>query len=100
VEMKKKKKLIAKKPKVKAKAPPKDPRIEEIYEDEISFNCPVRGKVTQKVKVKRFKPLYEQAVKHVLAVKEDVDSLDKEDDGLSIYDGEELGVSPNKEDLE
>ena len=82
----------------------KDPRIEEIYEEEVTFDCPVRGKVKQKVKVKRFKPLAEQEQKHLVAsISELVERLDEKDDGLSIYsDGEELGLTgaPPTEDTE
>jgi hypothetical protein len=63
----------------------------------------VRGLVTQKVKVKRFKPLAEQESKHlVVSITELVDQLEEKDDGLSIYnDGEELGVVARpSEDLE
>ena len=92
-----------KKSKPKAVAKPKrDPRIEDIYEEEITFNCPVRGVVKQKVKIKRFKPLAEQEQKHLVAsISELVDQLEEKDDGLSIYnDGEELGLTapPTEED--
>lgn len=74
------------------KKPRKDPRIEEIYEETVSFTCPVRGLVTQKVKIKRFKSFGEQA-KHVLTGNEVVDKLEEQDDGLSIYnEGEDLGL--------
>jgi hypothetical protein len=81
-------------PKAKPAKPKRDPRIEEIYEEEVTFTCPVRGLVKQKVKVKRFKPLAEQEQKHLVAcIGELVDQLEEQDDGLSIYsDGEELGV--------
>lgn len=94
------------KKKTKAKAAPKqkrDPRIEKTYEEEVTFNCPVRGLVKQKVKIKRFKPLAEQESKHlVTSISELVDRLEEADDGLSIYsDGEELGIStPPSEDVE
>jgi len=86
------------KKKNKPKAAPKqkrDPRIEEIYEEEVTFTCPVRGVVKQKVKIKRFKPLAEQEQKHlVTSISELVDKLEEQDDGLSIYsDGEELGIA-------
>lgn len=83
------KKTVAKvKPKVK-----KDPRIEEVYEQEVTFTCPVRGKVTQLVKIKRFKPLSEQEQRHVLNTTDSIDRLEEQDDGLSIYsDGEDLGI--------
>ena len=79
----------------KVSKPKRDPRIEEIYEEEVTFDCPVRGKVKQKVKIKRFKPLTEQDGKHlVVSVSELAEKLDEKDDGLSIYnDGEELGIS-------
>ena len=85
----------SKKPAAEKKKPKKDPRIEEIYEEEVTFICPVRGKVTQKVKVKKFKPLAEQEAKHlVVTIDELTAKLEEEDDGLSIYsDGEELGIS-------
>ena len=71
-----------------------DPRIEKIYEREITFDCPVRGLVTQKVKVKRYKPLAEQHQKQpISSASEVVDKLEEKDSGLSIYnDGEELGI--------
>jgi hypothetical protein len=94
--MKSKKKPTPAKPKATPKPKPKrDPRIEEIYEEEVTFTCPVRGLVKQKVKVKRFKPLAEQESKHlVVSITELVDKLEEKDDGLSIYsDGEELGIT-------
>lgn len=82
----------------KVKRPAKDPRIEEIYEQEVTFTCPVRGKVTQKVKIKRFKPLGEHAAKHVLQSSDSIDRLEEDDDGLSIYsDGEALDLEDSKE---
>lgn len=91
------KKVVAPKQK-----PKKDPRIEQIYEEEVSFTCPVRGLVKQKVKVKRFKTLEEQTSKHLVAtIDELTSSLDEKDDGLSIYsDGEELGITGISEDIE
>ena len=53
-----KKKAVAPKkatPKVaEVKKPRKDPRIESMYEETVTYNCPKRGLVTQKVKVKRY----------------------------------------------
>lgn len=82
-----------KKPKTEKK-PRKDPRIEDVYEEEVTFNCPVRGQVTQKVKIKRYKPFTEQNAKHLVASIDELTSkLEEQDDGLSIYsDGEELGL--------
>jgi hypothetical protein len=77
----------------------KDPRIEEIYEEEVTFTCPVRGVVKQKVKIKRFKPATEQEHKHlIVSLNELTEALDEKDDGLSIYsDGEDLGVVGDSE---
>ena len=82
-------------PKAKPAKERKDPRVEEIYEEEVTFTCPVRGLVKQKVKIKRFKPLAEQATKHLMtSIGDLVDKLDEQDDGLSIYNnGEELGIA-------
>lgn len=93
---KKKKKAIAKK-KIKTKL--KDPRIQEIREEVVWFNCPVRGRISQKVKVKRYKSLIEQThSKYVLDSKDPLDKIDVQDDGLSIYnDGEELGITGENE---
>ena len=92
---KKKKKIV---PKKKAKEA-KDPRIEEVYEETVWFTCPERGRISQKVKVKRYKSLMEQSnQKHVLDSKDPLDRIDADDDGLSIYnDGEDLGISGEKE---
>lgn len=74
---------------------PKDPRIEEVYEREVSFTCPVRGKVTQKVKIHRFKPAAtNDSGKHILQTTDSIDRLEEQDDGLAIYsDGEDLGLA-------
>jgi hypothetical protein len=73
----------------------KDPRIEETYEEEVSFMCPIRGLVKQKVKVKRFKPLNQQDIRYrIVPIDEIVAKLDNQDDGMAIYsDGEELGIA-------
>lgn len=96
--MKKQKKTSAKAP---AK-PRKDPRIEQVYEEEVTFMCPVRGLVKQKVKIKKYKPATDQQNKHlIVSVSELVDQLEEKDDGLSIYsDGEELGLADPKGDSE
>jgi hypothetical protein len=96
---KNKKILRQRKSKGKPKAKPLDPNIEEVYEETIWFNCPQRGRVSQKVKVKKYKSLVEQMKsKHILDSKDPLDRIESEDDGLSIYnDGEELGITGEKE---
>ena len=84
---------------VAKKKPIKDPRIEEIYEQEVTFNCPVRGKITQKVKIKRFRATASNEYsKHILQSNDSIDRLEEKDDGLSIYsDGEELGLTDERD---
>jgi hypothetical protein len=91
-------KKTAKKSDQKEKKAPKerkDPRIKETYEEEVSFMCPVRGLVKQKVKVRKFKPLNQQDLRYRIAPTDELETkLDNEDDGMAIYsDGEELGIT-------
>ncbi len=65
-----------------------DPQIEEIVEIEVEFICPKRGKVKQKVKVKKLKPIKVDGVQQVTA-KDEIDKIDKEDDSLSMYGDQE-----------
>ncbi len=67
----------------------KDPMVEEIVTEEIEFNCPIRGKVKQKVKVKRLKKVNTDSRPIMNASQDAVDALDREDDGLTIYDESE-----------
>lgn len=75
---------------------PKGPAVVETYETEMEFNCPVRGKVKQKVKVRRY-----QAVEAVPTVPEILPSnslaekLDLQYSGLLMDDDslEESGES-------
>lgn len=78
----------------------KDPRIKNTYEEEITFVCPVRGLVKQKVKVRKFKPLNQQDPRYRIAPIDELTSkLDTEDDGMAIYsDGEDLGLTDTGED--
>lgn len=56
MKTKKKKKIKSTKTKKQNKKSEKvDPNIEKVYETTITFTCPVRGLVTQIVKVKRYK---------------------------------------------
>ena len=92
--MKKKSKKLKKKP-VKApqkkrtpKSPEKklDPNIECIYEKEITFMCPVRGLVTQKVLVKKYKSKQVQA-KEIIKSKED-EIVESEEVDTTLMDNE------------
>lgn len=91
----------AKKPK-KTAAPKKkfvDPNIEEVYETEITFTCPVRGLVKQKVKVKRYKTKCLDT-KSIIGSESDsklLSQIDEEEDGLSVFVPED---EEKKEDTE
>ena len=63
----------------------KDPRIEKVYEKEVEFVCPVRGKVKQIVKIKKYKTLGESPIREIARSSDPLMDLDKIDDGLSIY---------------
>lgn len=86
-----KKKQKNKKQKAKTTSPAKtstqrkDPRIEKVYEKEVEFVCPVRGKVKQIVKIKKYKTLGESPIREVARSSDPLMDLDKIDDGLSIY---------------
>lgn len=86
---------MARPKKPKEKKPRKDPRIEQEYDEIVTFTCPVRGKVTQKVRIKRYKPLTDGNNQRLMvSIDELTAKLEEQDDGLSIYsDGEELGLT-------
>jgi hypothetical protein len=54
----------------KRKTSPMDPNIEEIYEEEVTFHCPTRGLIKQKVKVKRYKSMI-ISTPHIIGPDED-----------------------------
>lgn len=70
------------------KQAPKDPRVEETYEEEVEFICPVRGKIRQKVKIKRFKSLIPDS-RTIVSSKSEIDAIEEKDDGLAMFGGEE-----------
>jgi len=78
--------------KVKPDQQKRDPNVESVYETEVTFTCPIRGLVTQKVKVKRYKPPAEHRSGHLqVPIDELIEKLDEKDDGLAIYnDGEDV----------
>jgi len=49
-----------------------DPNLEKIYETTITFTCPVRGLVTQKVKVKRYKTKETKSVDVISNTEDDI----------------------------
>lgn len=64
-----------------------DPNVEEIYEETITFNCPQRGKVSQKVKVKRYKSRIIETP-HIIGPEEDQMESLGEDADVSAEDAE------------
>ncbi len=70
---------MAKKKKAKKTSEKTDPNVlEEVYE-EITFTCPIRGKVTQKVKVKKLKPKGDGQDVAVIPDSDITANLDKDD---------------------
>ncbi len=65
---------------------PAGPELEETYETEIEFVCPVRGLVKQKVKVKKYKSTEFQPVVDVRQSKSLADQLDVKYSGLMLDD--------------
>ena len=65
----------------------KTPVVTETYETEIEYTCPIRGKVKQKVKVKRYNSIELQAVEDVLLPSKSVaDKIDLKYSGLILED--------------
>lgn len=72
----------------------KGPSVVDTYETEIEFTCPVRGKVKQKVKVKRLEAAQPQQAEEVRLSNSITEQLDRKFSGLFL-DGE----SEEDEDL-
>jgi hypothetical protein len=80
------KKLKPAKPKKKV-----DPNVLEEYEETITFECPIRGLVTQKVKVKKYRSEQDKYKAALISKEEEfISSVEGEDDGLSIYSEEDM----------
>lgn len=59
-----------------------DPQIEGVVEEWVEFNCPIRGKVRQKVKVKRLKRVTFQQ-RTFVGAQDLIDDLESKEDGIS-----------------
>jgi len=66
--------------------PKNSPRVVKTYEEEIEFTCPVRGKVKQKVKVKRIESIETTTPEEAKESKNIAEQLDKRFSGLFISD--------------
>lgn len=62
-----------------------DPNVLEEYWEEVSFMCPKRGLVKQKIKVKRLKPRGDGQDMSMMPDSDLTTKLDNIDDGLEIY---------------
>ena len=81
--------MAKKKPQTKQKAKPKakkDPRIEREYYTEIEFTCPVRGKVKQKVKVKRYRSILKPLDTVPVSINSGEEEIDAADSGMHVFD--------------
>ena len=63
----------------------KEKGLVEIVEEEITFMCPKRGLVRQKVKIKRFKPFFVDRTEAV-GTSDATAVIDSMDNGLDMYD--------------
>lgn len=63
----------------------KDPTIEEIVEIEVWFDCPVRGKIKQKVKMKRLKKVVSES-KVFVGAQSILDDIEKEEQELQVIE--------------
>lgn len=81
--------------KKKTMKPQKGPVLTGTYETEIEFTCPVRGKVRQKVQVKKYQSIETQAVNEILPSNSLSEKLDLQYSGLLLdddsVDGEDGG---------
>lgn len=62
-----------------------DPTVEEIVEVEVEFNCPVRGKVKQKVKMKKLKHVRRED-RVFTGIQDIINEIEKEEKELSETD--------------
>lgn len=65
---------------------PKSPAVMNTYETEIEYDCPVRGKVKQKVKVQRYQSVEPDPFEEVLPSKSVTEKLDAKHSGLLLSD--------------
>lgn len=65
----------------------KDPMVEEIVEEWVEFICPKRGKVRQKVKIKRLKKILTEQ-KTFVGAQSIIDDLEKNEQELSSLEPE------------
>lgn len=65
---------------------PKSSSVDNVYETEIEYTCPVRGKVKQKVKVKRLPAVEASHISDVLPSNNIAEKLDIKYSGLLMSD--------------
>jgi hypothetical protein len=75
----------------------KGPVVSEVYETEIEYTCPVRGKVKQKVKVQRFASVEQTPAADILTGNSLADKLDVQYSGLMMEDDSLEENGGNKE---
>jgi hypothetical protein len=67
------------------KKPTHDPNVEEIVEEWVEFTCPKRGKVRQKVKIKRLKAMSADQ-RSIIGAKDMIDDLESKEDDISAIE--------------
>lgn len=61
----------------------KDPQVEEIVEVEVEFICPKRGKVKQKVKMKKLKKVTHDPHRVFVGAKDIIEDLESKEEDFS-----------------
>jgi hypothetical protein len=64
-----------------------DPNVEEIVEEWVEFTCPVRGKVRQKVKIKRLKRVTSDQ-RAFIGGRDIIDDIEAKEDDISTLEPE------------
>lgn len=59
-----------------------DPQVEEIVEEWVEYTCPTRGKVRQKVKIKKLKKVNTEP-KVFMGARDIIEDLESKEDSLS-----------------
>lgn len=65
----------------------KDPMVEDVVEVEVEFNCPVRGKIKQKVKMKKLKKVKTED-RVFVGAQSIIDDLEKEESEIATTDAD------------
>jgi hypothetical protein len=66
----------------------KDPKVESVVEEWVEFTCPVRGKVKQKVKIKKIRKVNMDG-KMFVGARDIIEDLESKEGDISSTDAED-----------